>query len=78
MFDDDAVFQHPFMRPFRNWKENDIMQLNLTDVSPTSGVGDTLSVSVQRSKGGLWFSSNWDGAKTVEKTILSGGNLSVK
>jgi len=57
---------------------NDIMQLNLTDVSPTSGVGDTLSVSVQRSKGGLWFSSNWDGAKTVEKTILPGGNLSVK
>jgi hypothetical protein len=27
--------------------------------------------------GGLLFSSNWDGAKTVEQN-LSGGNLTVK
>ena len=56
---------------------NDIMQLTLTDVDPNSGSGDKLAISIQRSKGGLWYSSGWDGTKTVEKPIYS-GNVSVR
>jgi len=58
---------------------NCIMQITMTEASPTSCAGDTLAISVQRSKGGLWFTSNWDGTKTTEKTIICpGGDLSVK
>jgi hypothetical protein len=57
---------------------NDTMQLTLTDVDPLGGNGDTLAISVQRTKGGTWYSSNWNGTTTVEKAIVTGGLLSVK
>jgi len=44
-----------------------IMQITTTNGSP-----DQLGITVQRSKGGLWFSSGWSGGKTVEKAIFSG------
>jgi hypothetical protein len=42
-----------------------ILQMAITDTTPA----DTIGVTVQKSKGGLWFSSQWDGSKTVEKPI---------
>jgi hypothetical protein len=58
---------------------NCIMQITTTEASPTTCTGDTLAITVQRSKGGIWFSSNWDGTKTTEKVIICpGGDLSVK
>jgi 6-phosphogluconolactonase (cycloisomerase 2 family) len=41
------------------------------------GRNDTIAVTLWSRSGGLWFSSNWNGVKTVEQTI-SGGNLQVK
>ena len=52
-----------------------IMQLAITDNGPGTPA-DTIAVTVQKSKGGLWFSSQWDGTKTTEKLILT-GDLSV-
>ena len=67
-----------YMLPIVNGVEvsiegNDIMQLTLTDGNPNGGgTLDTLAISIQRSKGGLWYSSGWDGTKTVEKPIADG------
>jgi hypothetical protein len=57
---------------------NDIMNLTLTDKDTTGSANtlDTLGISVQRSKGGTWFTLKWDGSKTIEKAI-SNGNLSI-
>jgi len=41
------------------------------------GSGDSIAVTVWNKSGGLWFSSNWDGTKTVEQT-LGGGNVQVR
>jgi len=49
-----------------------IVQLALTDSST-----DTLSVQVSRSNGGLWFSSGWNGVKTVERAILNNGAITI-
>ena len=38
---------------------------------------DRLAVTVYRNKGGVWFSSKWDGSKTVEKNIKT-GNVAVQ
>ena len=42
-----------------------------------SGSADTTGVTVWNKSGGLWFSSNWNGIKTVEQ-LLAGGNLVVR
>ena len=53
---------------------NDVMQLTLTD----DGAGvKTLGITVQRTKGGTWYSSNWSGTMTTEKQISS-GNVSIR
>ncbi len=41
------------------------------------GRNDTIGITFHNSSGGLWFSSNWDGTKTVEQP-LGGGNLVVR
>ena len=38
---------------------------------------DTLGLTVRNAAGALWFSSNWDGLKTVEQA-LGGGNVQVR
>jgi hypothetical protein len=52
------------------------LQLTMTDKGEP-GTSDTLGITVWNTKGGLWFSSNWDGTKTVEQT-LGKGNLVVR
>lgn len=53
---------------------NAVLQLWMTD--NTTGRWDTLGIQVLSRGGALWFSSNWDGTRTVEQ-VLDGGNLSV-
>jgi hypothetical protein len=36
---------------------------------------DSIGITLQNNSGGLFFSSNWNGTKTVQQT-LGGGNLS--
>jgi hypothetical protein len=57
---------------------NDVMTLTLTDGATITGnTTKKLAITIQRTKGGTWYSSSWDGTKTVEKQINS-GNVSVK
>lgn len=48
------------------------LQITLTDGSP-----DKVGIVLQRRSGGVWFSSAWDGQKTVEKP-LAGGNVVIQ
>jgi hypothetical protein len=41
------------------------------------GRNDTIGITFLNKDGGLWFSSNWNGTKTVEQP-LGGGNLQVR
>jgi len=55
------------------------LKVTLTDKGDP-GSGDLIGVSFWRSDnkgGGLWFSSNWDGIKTVEQ-LLAGGNSQIR
>jgi uncharacterized repeat protein (TIGR02543 family) len=52
---------------------NATLQLWMTDMGDA---GDTLGIQVLSKNGGMWFSSNWDGTRTIEQ-ILGGGNLAV-
>jgi hypothetical protein len=54
---------------------NASLQMTMTDKGEP-GSNDTLGIILWNKSGGLWFSSNWNGTKTVEQT-LSGGNLVV-
>ena len=54
-----------------------IIQLVIRDVATPGVDADTIGVTVQKSKGGLWLSSLWDGSKTQVKTI-SAGDIEVK
>jgi multimeric flavodoxin WrbA len=47
----------------------------IMQITATNGNPDQLGITVQKSKGGLWYSSNWQGGKTVEKAIFSGDIL---
>lgn len=46
------------------------MQLDMTQ-NPNSALS-VLAVTIYRNSGGVWYSSNWDGTKTVVKNIASG------
>jgi len=48
----------------------------MTDAA-LGGQTDQIGISLSSSTGGLLFSSNWDGTKTVQQT-LGGGNMSVR
>jgi beta-glucosidase len=54
---------------------NATLQLWMTD-NGEPGTSDTLGIQVLSKNGGMWFSSNWSGTRTVEQ-ILGGGNLAV-
>jgi hypothetical protein len=55
---------------------NATLQLWMTD-NEALGTGDTLGIQVLGKGGATWFSSNWDGTRTIEQ-ILGGGNLAVR
>jgi len=54
---------------------NATLQVTMTD-NGEPGSTDTVAITVWNKAGGLWFSSKWDGTKTVEQ-LLGGGNLVV-
>lgn len=51
---------------------NATMQMSMTDNG--DGTLDLLGITLWNKKGGLWFSSNWSGTKTIDK-LLAAGNL---
>jgi hypothetical protein len=54
------------------------MIVNMVDASKQSGDMISFQINADSSKGGgLWYSSNWTGTRTVEQG-LAGGNLSVQ
>ena len=54
---------------------NATLQVTMTDKGEP-GTVDTIGITVWNKSGGLWFSSNWNGTKTVE-LLLGGGNVVV-
>ena len=54
---------------------NATLQVTLTD-NGEPGANDSLGITLWDKNGGLWFSSRWDGTKTIEQT-LGGGNVVV-
>jgi hypothetical protein len=56
---------------------NCVLQLELREIDFINGVGDQMSVTINRNKGGLWFSSSWNGTKSVLKEIEAGSNISI-
>ena len=55
---------------------NATLQVQMSDKGEP-GSSDSIAITVWNKAGGLWFSSNWNGTKTVEQT-LDGGNLQVR
>lgn len=55
---------------------NAALQMTLTD-NGEPGSSDSIAITLWNKNGGLWYSSNWDGTKTIEQN-LDGGNLVVK
>jgi hypothetical protein len=55
---------------------NATIQVSMTDKGEP-GSSDMIGIAVFNKSGGLWFSSNWSGTKTIEQTI-GGGNLVVR
>ena len=55
---------------------NMTLQMNVTDRGEP-GNSDSIAITVWDNAGGLWYSSNWNGMRTVEQ-VLGGGNLLVR
>ncbi|PYL38624.1 MAG: hypothetical protein DMF34_06310 [Verrucomicrobia bacterium] len=55
---------------------NATLQVTMTD-NGEPGANDTIAITVWNKSGGMWFSSNWSGTKTIEQK-LGGGNLIVR
>jgi hypothetical protein len=55
---------------------NATLRVTMTDAGEP-GSKDLIGITVWNKNGGVWFSSNWDGAKTLEQ-LLGGGNLAVR
>jgi hypothetical protein len=55
---------------------NATLQLWLTD-NGEPGTNDSIGIQVLNKSGGTWFSSNWNGTKTVEQK-LGGGSLAAR
>jgi hypothetical protein len=47
-------------------------------ITMTDDTVDRVGIVVQKKEGGVWFSSGWDGQKTVEKPLDGGGNVSIQ
>ncbi len=54
---------------------NATLQVDMTD-NGEPGTLDTIGITVWNKSGGMWFSSNWNGTKTVQQN-LAGGDLMV-
>ena len=54
---------------------NATLQVTMTDRGEP-GNTDDIGITVWNKSGGLWYSSNWNGTKTVNQT-LGGGNIKV-
>jgi hypothetical protein len=55
---------------------NATLQVTMTDRGEP-GSTDTIGITLWNKDGGLWFSSNWSGTRTLEQS-LAGGNLVVR
>jgi hypothetical protein len=55
---------------------NSTIQVTMTD-NGNPGSSDQIGITVLNNGGGMWFSSNWNGVATTEKT-LEAGNLVVR
>jgi DNA/RNA endonuclease G (NUC1) len=53
------------------------MLVTMTDSGQGASSQDTIAITLWDRDGGLWFSSNWNGVKTIEQ-LLGGGNLQVR
>lgn len=53
---------------------NATLQVEMTDTGKSKT--STIGITVWNKSGGLWFASNWNGARTVQQT-LGGGNLAI-
>jgi hypothetical protein len=54
---------------------NYTLQVSMTDMGEP-GSNDKIGITVFNKDGGIWYTSNWDGSKTIQQT-LGGGNLVV-
>ena len=54
---------------------NATLQVKITDMGDP-GNNDRIAITVWNKSGGVWFTSNWDGTKTIEQ-LVSGGNIKV-
>tara|TARA_R110000868_G_scaffold11389_3_gene55910 strand:- start:73247 stop:76888 length:3642 start_codon:yes stop_codon:yes gene_type:complete len=52
-----------------------LLHVTMTDMGEP-GKYDSIGITVTSSKGGVWFSSNWNGIQSAEQ-IIDGGNLQV-
>jgi hypothetical protein len=50
---------------------NATLQVTMADFG-LSGTPDAIAITVWNKKGGLWFASNWDGARTVQQALACG------
>jgi len=57
--------------------DDDSGPMTMSDYSTKSSPNRTLAITIERTKGGTWYSSDWNGASTVEKPIFT-GNVSVR
>ncbi len=57
-----------------------VFLMDITDGSKATGADkrDKIGLTLQRKAGGVWFSLQWDGTKTIQKAIIAGGEISVK
>ncbi|AHM60526.1 autotransporter-associated beta strand repeat-containing protein [Flammeovirgaceae bacterium 311] len=55
---------------------NATLQVNMTDKGEP-GSADMIAITVWNKNGGLWYSSDWNGTRTEELTLV-GGNLVIK
>ena len=52
-----------------------ILELRMTDVE--DDFNGKLGIQLNRKAGGIWFSSKWDGTKTLETDVATGSNIYV-
>jgi hypothetical protein len=48
------------------------LRLTVDDNGSPGASADTIGITVWNRQGQLWFSSNWDGMKTIEQPIAAG------
>jgi hypothetical protein len=56
---------------------NSTLQVTMSD-NGEPGSSDRISITVWNKNGGLWFASEWNGTRTIERTLSGNSNLKVK